>query len=230
MTGLTKPTEIRRLYQQIADQIRDLIDKGEFTPGSRLPAERELAQTLGVSRPSLREALIALEIDGSVEIRMGSGIYVTNNPVTRTINMPSLGDSPTELMEARAAIEGATIVLACSRINEEALATLRSIIEDMRIEIKAGNKPLDLDRQFHTHLAEQSGNCILARMVSELFDGRHGPLASQLRVRFEDRDTWTNALVEHENILHALEARNPLLAQAAMHIHLDRSKQRWIDK
>lgn len=66
----------KRLYQQIADQVRHLIQSGPYPAGSRLPPERELAQTLGVSRPSLREALIALEIDGTIEIRMGSGIYV----------------------------------------------------------------------------------------------------------------------------------------------------------
>ncbi|MBN8933180.1 MAG: FadR family transcriptional regulator, partial [Rhizobium pusense] len=77
MSGQAKIAEPRRLYQQIADQIRELIDLGEFLPGTRLPAERELAQKLGVSRPSLREALIALEIDDTVEFRMGSGVYVS---------------------------------------------------------------------------------------------------------------------------------------------------------
>jgi len=101
-----KPMEPRRLYQHLADRIRDLIHDGAFPPGTRLPAERDLAQQLGVSRPSLREALIALEIDGSVEIRSGSGIYVCmpeERPVRPT---RSMGESPSELMDARAAIEG----------------------------------------------------------------------------------------------------------------------------
>jgi len=69
-----RPADKRRLYQQIADQIRTFIDKGNFAPGARLPPERDLAQQLGVSRPSVREALIALEIEGSVEVRMGAGV------------------------------------------------------------------------------------------------------------------------------------------------------------
>ena len=69
--------EPRRLYRQIADQLRALIAAGEFALGSRLPPERDLATQLGVSRPSVREALIALEVEGLVEVRMGSGIYVT---------------------------------------------------------------------------------------------------------------------------------------------------------
>ena len=72
--------EPRRLYRQIADQIRALIRTGEFKPGSRLPPERDLAKQLGVSRPSVREALIALEVEGLVEVRIGSGIYVRGRP------------------------------------------------------------------------------------------------------------------------------------------------------
>ena len=76
MSEALRPVETRRLYQQIADRVRELIQLGQYPVGSRLPPERDLATQLGVSRPSLREALIALEIEGSVEIRMGSGIYV----------------------------------------------------------------------------------------------------------------------------------------------------------
>src|SRR5882757_7793656 len=68
--------EPRRLYRQIADQLRQLIDHGEYRVGSRLPTERELADMLGVSRPTVREALIALEVEGRLRIRVGSGIYV----------------------------------------------------------------------------------------------------------------------------------------------------------
>ncbi|NWJ23150.1 FadR/GntR family transcriptional regulator [Rhizobium sp. RM] len=229
MNGQAKILEPRRLYQQIADQIRELIEAGEFQPGARLPAERELAQKLGVSRPSLREALIALEIDNTVEIRMGSGVYVSAEPLQPRHHTKSLGDSPSELMQARAAVEGATIVLAASRMTDETVTNLRRILAAMRKEIEAGRKPLDQDRLFHVTIAEQSGNSVLARLVANLFDERHSPISAQLRVKFEDRDTWAHALQEHETILAALEARDPLLAQAAMHGHLESSKRRWVD-
>lgn len=229
MNGQAKIVEPRRLYQQVADQIRDLIDGGEFQPGTRLPSERDLAQKLGVSRPSLREALIALEIDGSVEIRMGSGVYVSTETAAQQASTRSLGDSPSELMQARSTLEGATIVLAASRIDEPALAMLRATLDEMRKEIEAGRKPLDQDRKFHSTIAEQSGNTILARLVADLFDDRHSPISTQLRVKFEDRSTWTFALEEHEAILTALENRDPLMAQAAMRIHLESSRRRWID-
>src|SRR5512135_2735803 len=108
--------EPRRLYRQIADQIRGLIKSGEFPAGSRLPPERDLAKQLGVSRPSVREALIALEVQGLVEVRIGSGIYVLG-PSVRAEDESGPGEGadtdraveaaagPFELMRARYTIE-----------------------------------------------------------------------------------------------------------------------------
>ncbi|MCF6369465.1 FadR/GntR family transcriptional regulator [Rhizobium halophilum] len=229
MNGPIKAAEPRRLYQQIADQIRALIQGGHFAPGARLPAERDLAQQLGVSRPSLREALIALEIEGSVEIRMGSGIYITAEPERRAWQTGSMGESPVELMEARAAVEGSVALAAAARISAEGLTSLREALDAMRSEIAAGRKPLDQDRLFHLTIAGQSGNSVLAHIVGDLFDERHSPLSAQIRTRFETPETWRNALREHEAIYDALEARDPLLAQAMMHAHLEESKRRWME-
>ncbi|THF47821.1 FadR/GntR family transcriptional regulator [Allorhizobium terrae] len=221
--------ETRRLYQQVADQIRQFIAGSGFGPGTRLPSERDLAQQLGVSRPSLREALIALEIDGTVEIRMGSGVYVAlerENPIVVT---ESFGESPSELMQARIVIEGSTTLLAASRMEAATLATLRGIIEGMRNEIAQGRHPLELDRQFHLTIVAQSGNSVLERIVGSLFDERYSPLAERLQDRTESLQSWQEALDEHEAILNALEAREPLLAQAAMQTHLGASRRRWTE-
>jgi GntR family transcriptional repressor for pyruvate dehydrogenase complex len=229
MSSQIKPIEPRRLYQQIADQIRTLIQNGHFPPGTRLPAERELTQQLGVSRPSLREALIALEIDGIVEIRSGSGVYVCK-PAEREANiMRSKGESPSELMQARAAVEGAVVALACARMTPVALASINETIEAMRVEIAQGRYPLELDRKFHLTIAALSGNSVLARIVRDLFDERHyGPISAQLSVRYDNQETWAAALLEHEAIYAALEMSDPLLAQAAMQAHLHASKERWV--
>ena len=221
-------TNERRLYQQVADQIRILIQDGAFAPGDRLPAERELAQQLGVSRPSLREALIALEIEGTIEIRMGSGLYVLTSGETRPPRAAIIGDSPVELLQARAVIEGAVVVLAVPRMTQGAVSILRRTVDGMRETIAQGSKPLDHDRLFHTTIAAQSGNSVLARIVGELFDGRHSPISTEFRNRFETVTAWTLALAEHEAILSALEVGDPLLAQALMHVHLDQSKRRWL--
>ncbi|MDO1582949.1 FadR/GntR family transcriptional regulator [Rhizobium oryzicola] len=218
----------KRLYQQIADQVRQLIQNGQYPAGSRLPPERELAQTLGVSRPSLREALIALEIDGTIEIRMGSGIYALS-PAKTSNGQRSLGESPTELMQARAVIESAVIAKAAAAVTDSFIEALSAILDSMRAEIAEGRKPIDQDRQFHLTIAEQAGNSVLADIVANLFDERHSPMSDHMRGRFETPETWFAALQEHEAILTALDMRDPLAAQAAMHAHLTASRRRWLE-
>ena len=102
--------EPRRLYRQIADQIAGLIAAGEFPPGSRLPAERELAAKLGVSRASVREAIISLEIGGLVEVRVGTGIFVTAKQRPEVDR--DAGPGPFELLNARKLVEGEIAALA----------------------------------------------------------------------------------------------------------------------
>ncbi len=97
--------EPRRLYRQIADQIRTLIAAGEFAAGARLPPERDLARQLGVSRPSVREALIALEVEGLVEVRIGSGIYVLGANGRAQEASVEAEAGPFELLRARYFIE-----------------------------------------------------------------------------------------------------------------------------
>jgi len=100
--------EARRLYRQIADQLRALIDSGEYAVGSRLPTERDLAEQLKVSRPTVREALIALEVEGRVRIRVGSGIYVAEPAALASlISTSAVIEGPFELLRAREFIEGA---------------------------------------------------------------------------------------------------------------------------
>ena len=100
--------EARRLYRQVADQLRALIDSGEYRVGSRLPTERDLAEQLKVSRPTVREALIALEVEGRVRIRVGSGIYVSE-PAALAQPLPAAAEieGPFELLRAREFIESA---------------------------------------------------------------------------------------------------------------------------
>ena len=224
----SRRVEPRRLYQQIADQIRGLIRDGHFPPLSRLPAERDLAQQLGVSRPSLREALIALEIEGNVEIRTGSGVYVCASPDMPANGTRTLGDSPSELMEARLVLEGAAIVLACARMTAPAMTALSTMLDRMRASVKAGLRPMEEDRRFHVAIAHQAGNSVLVRLVGDLFDARHSRISKQIRSRFENEDTWAAAITEHEAILSALQAADPLGAQTAMRMHLRRSTERWI--
>ncbi|PQV44370.1 FadR/GntR family transcriptional regulator [Paraburkholderia sp. BL21I4N1] len=230
MTGTQlKQVESKRLYQHIADQIRSLIQSGGFAAGSRLPPERDLAQQLGVSRPSLREALIALEISGLVEIRQGSGVYVCRAADRQASAITGLGESPSELMQARAVLEGAVIVLATALTTPDSLTRLRDTLDAMRANVDEGRSPLAHDRAFHVCIAEMSGNSVLVRMVAELFDERHSPISARLSGHAETSQTWAAALAEHEAIYRALEERDPLAAQSAIRNHLKASGTRWIE-
>jgi DNA-binding FadR family transcriptional regulator len=218
-----------RLYQQVANQIRHVIEQGGFTPGTRLPPERELALQLDVSRPSLREALIALEIEGRVEIRMGSGIYVCAPPAGAPEPL-MLGESPSELMQARSVLEGSIITLAAARATRQGLDQVKACLDAMRRDVRRGQPPLEADRRFHVAIAEMTGNSVLVRMVSELFDGRHGLISSRMSRQAENAHTWEAALHEHEAIYQALEARDPHQAAAAMFGHLTASRERWVEE
>lgn len=228
MISQLKPIDNRRLYQQIADQIRGLIRQGDYPVGARLPPERDLALQLGVSRPSVREALIALEVDGSVEVRMGAGVYVCAASERASPTNASLGESPIELMQARSALEGSIVALACGRISPEGLAGVAKAMEAMRTAIAENRSPLEEDRAFHLAIAAMTGNSVMERLVRELFDERHSPISSRLSVRSENSQTWKDALREHEVILRALESRDVLAAQTAMRSHLQASQDRWV--
>ncbi|WP_457421213.1 FadR/GntR family transcriptional regulator [Roseateles sp. P5_E7] len=220
--------ESRRQYQLVADRVRALIDDERVAVGSRLPAERELALKLGVSRPSLREALIALEIDGRVEIRGGSGVYVCAAPVGGDPATSSLGESPAELMQARVVLESSIVTLAAARVSKAALQRVGDALEAMREDHANGRKPVESDRRFHLSIAEMAGNSVLVGIVGTLFDGRHSPIGSRMSGQVESTQTWQAAMAEHEAIYRALEARNPQAASAAMCSHLLASHGRWV--
>jgi GntR family transcriptional repressor for pyruvate dehydrogenase complex len=223
-----KSVQPRRLYHLIGDQIRAYIAANNLSTGDRLPPERDLAQQLNVSRPSVREALIALEIQGIVEIRMGAGVFVSSATTISEALRDKIGDSPTEIMQARAAIEGCVAALACARVTDEGVARLKAILADMRRSIVEGGSPVEADRQFHLCIAEIAQNSVLTRLVGELFDERHAPIAEKLRRQTENASTWSAALFEHEMIVSALVARDALEAQTAMRAHLKASEARWI--
>jgi DNA-binding FadR family transcriptional regulator len=225
--------EPRRLYRQIADQIRALIAAGEFALGSRLPPERDLAAQLGVSRPSVREALIALEVEGLVEVRMGSGIYVTAlAPVAQAREFDAaLG--PFDIIRARQLIEGELAALAARHGSTVVTKRLRASIKRMEDDIARGVLPILGDRDFHVAMAEASANAALVRVVTDLFDERNNPLFEQLGRHFENPRSWRQAVTEHRAVLRAVVAGDVAAARAAMRIHLGNSHDRfaaaWID-
>jgi DNA-binding FadR family transcriptional regulator len=215
--------EPRRLYRQIADQIRDLIEAGEFSRGARLPAERDIAAQLGVSRTSVREALIALEIGGLVEVRGGSGIYVT---ATAGMAQPlfehaDAGAGPFELLRARRLVEGEVAALAAATIDTPQLA----LLEETVVAIESGKDTPERDRAdrlFHLHIAEATHNSVLVQTVRLYWDLRRGPLWRRAVDHFHTTALLERVIDDHRAIIHTLAARDAEAARSAMHRHLDR--------
>ncbi|MGE8686263.1 MAG: FadR/GntR family transcriptional regulator [Achromobacter sp.] len=216
--------EPRRLYRQIADQLRLLIEAGEFPVGARLPPERDLALKLGVSRPSVREALIALEVEGWVEVRMGSGVYVQSLAGAPRTSLTA--ESPLETIRARQVIEGELAAQAALRNAPALVDGLAEAVGTMEDEALAGNVPIRGDRLFHLRVAEMANNAVLVRVVSELFDERHNPLSVKLGDYFENPASWAAAIAEHRKVIDAIRAGDDRGARAAMHHHLACSHDR----
>ena len=218
--------EPRRLYRTIADQLRRLIEAGEYVPGARLPPERDLAVQFGVSRPSVREALIALEVEGLVEVRVGSGIYVRRPDPAHAVPAVS-AEGPFEVLQARRLLEGELAALAAQTMNAGQVAGLRLALRSMRDEVKRGVLPLRGDRLFHQRIAEASGNGVLLRAATQLLDERSNPLYMRLGGHFEDTSSWSLAIEEHARVIEAITRHAPGEARDAMHLHLQRSQERF---
>jgi DNA-binding FadR family transcriptional regulator len=218
--------EPRRLYRQIADQLRQLIESGEFAVGDRLPTERELADQLGISRPTVREALIALEVEGRIRIRVGSGIYVTESPRAAALAAET-DEGPFELLRAREFIEGAIAAEAALHVQPADLELLDDVLRRMEVTSHPTKVTIDLDREFHTTVAGILGNAVLARFIGELFDQRMNPYFELLSSYFENRESWRAAAAEHRAVRDAIAARDPERAKAAMQEHLRLSQLRF---
>ena len=220
--------ETRRLYRQIADQLRKGIASGEFAPGTRLPPERDLATQLSVSRPSVREALIALEVEGLVEVRMGSGVYVTGAaPRAATAQGMDAALGPFDIIRARQLVEAELAAVAARQRTPATLKQLRAAIKAMEDDIARGVMPIRGDREFHLALAHASDNAALVRVVTELFDERNNPLFEQLGRHFENARSWRAAVAEHRAVLRAVSEGDAAAARRAMREHLQRSHDRF---
>ncbi len=227
--------ESSRLYRQIAEQLRGLITEGEFAAGTRLPAERDLAKQLGVSRPSVREALIALEVEGWVEVRTGSGIYVQPPQQRNGAHAARNGNGnghggewgPLQVMQARELVEAEVAALAARHAKKVHLGAMHGALEHMREQAAAGIEPREGDEAFHTAIADACGNEVLSDTVRSYWSARHGPLFSRLGDYFETPASWSAAVVEHAAVLEAIRARDAQAARDAMQQHLKKATNRY---
>ncbi len=227
----------QRLYRQIAEQLRQLMASGEFASGSRLPAERDLALQLGVSRPSVREALIALEVEGMIEVRTGSGIYVQHNLHIASQNpaesSPELeADTPAnwgplEVMSARIVVEAEVAALAATNAQKSDLKAIQTGLKKMKLEAARDEVPRQGDEAFHEAIAQACGNSVLLDTVQRYWQARNGPLFERLGDYFEHPASWQSAIAEHQEVLQAIEAHDSGAARKAMQKHLKQAHKRY---
>jgi len=211
-----------RLYQQIAEKLYALINSGEYSVGMRLPAERELAAMFTVSRPTVREAVIALELEGCVEVRMGSGVYVIENNKDKS-RFSDKDVGPFELTEARALFEGEAAALAATMITDEELAHLAETLDEMACE---NNNDMDTheaaDKKFHMIIAQATNNSAISSVIEELWDEREKSVLTR-RMYEKVRDSGVKPSVdEHRQVYEALKAHDAQAARDLMRAHLMR--------
>lgn len=222
--------KVQRLYLQVADQLQALIGSGTFAAGSRLPSERDLAGQFGVSRPTIREAMIALEIAGLVDVRSGSGVYVSEPPATTAapweLAMQNLAafeePGPFEILEARMFFEAETCALAASRISDAQLEQLGSLLSAMAQENLQPSVSERADEQFHRLIAQAAGNSAMAATVDWLWQLRNeAPISTRFHERIREEGDRP-IVADHQAILAALQARDEDACRAAMRQHLQR--------
>lgn len=208
----------KRLYHSVAERIKELICQGAYPPGSRLPGERDLAEDLGVSRVTVREAQIALEAIGMLDIRVGSGVYVLRKSSDDANAMPDVGAF--ELTEARSAIESEAAALAAATITDDELDQLDEIVEKMATESDP-ESPLeaDADREFHLTIAGATKNKAMLETVERLW--RIRTEKPEVRQAYDSICGMhpQKRLKEHRDIAVALRKRDPERARKAMRTH-----------
>ncbi|WP_022675659.1 FadR/GntR family transcriptional regulator [Novosphingobium sp. B-7] len=215
---MTNGKTSERLYQDVARSLVEELAAGRFPLGTRLPAERELALRFDVSRPTVREAMIALEVQGFVEVRLGSGAYV--------LRLPNEGDRPGfdvsafELTEARLLFEGEAAALAATQITDEELTEVARLVDDIAQENNDPAGTERADREFHLAIARATRNSAIYNAIEQLWDLRQtSPEAALLHSKARTANVKP-VVEEHCAVLDALRSRDANAARAAMRAHL----------
>ena len=215
--------ESTRLYRRIAELLETRIDQGLFPAGTFLPPERELAEQLAVSRTSVREALIALEVTGRVAIRQGHGVQILSGAQRPAAQNPSEADiGPIQIMEARRVIEPRVAELAAANHRQENLDGMRAAMDLQASATSATPENYrEGDRLFHVEIARASGNPAYEVVVSKLWEYRTKPLFERFERMLLGPDRPGRTAAEHQNIFEAIAAGDATAAGKTMKQHLD---------
>ncbi len=225
MTIVFKPIRPKKISEEIVEQIKALISKGQLKPGERIPSERDLAALLGVSRPSVREAIMVLEAMGLLESRQGGGTYVRSltesvlaDPLTTMVEKDPL--LLQALVEVRMGIESWAAFLAASRATQEEIDTLAKLLKEMERQAARGGWDPKVDAQFHYTITTATHNTLQLHVLDTIRGLFHATIELAL-TEFYRREGYLEALLaQHRSIYVAISDRNPEQARQSMMDHL----------
>ncbi|WP_330475017.1 FadR/GntR family transcriptional regulator [Terrabacter sp. C0L_2] len=216
-SGLPRLTRTR-LYEQVAEQITAWIRADGLAPGDRLPPERELAQRLGVSRATLSQALVALEVIGVVTVRHGDGTVLAESPGPRRIveAIRAHAHRLPEIIDTRDALETKIAALAAERRTADDLARIDEAIAEMARDVKGGGRGVEGDERFHGAVTAAAHSLLLARLMDEIRD-----LIRETRIEsLSQPGRPADSLAGHRAIADAIRSGDPEAAADAMHAHV----------
>ena len=226
-----QPIKPKKVSSQIADQIRASILAGEFSPGDKLPPERELAEMFGVSRPSVREALNALTSSGLVMSYQGGGTVVlslvdtgTGNSLSELIRTQQ--ERALDVVEVRKCMESWTAYYAAQRALPDDIRRLEEIVNGMERNLKGLLPSEDLDANFHIVIARATHNIVWLHLMQSLFDAMKEFQQTVWRAVYITSDDHHQLYRHHFNIFEAIKSKNADLAREAMMLHLTFAEKR----
>ncbi len=218
MVEQLRPVTRPRLYEVIVEQLCAYMADNEMTPGDRLPAERDLAANLGVSRASLSQALVALEVQGVLSVRHGDGAILVRRPTEeRAIKaLREHADRIPDIIEAREALEVKLAGLAAARRTDEEMAAIDAAIAKMESEIEAGDRGVTGDEMFHEALTTAAHSSLLATLMHEI-----SGLVRETRIESLSQEDRPRASLEgHRRIAEAVRRQDSVAASRAMADHI----------
>lgn len=224
-----QPVKRTRAYEDIVRQLTEMVRRGELKAGDRLPAERELAASFGVGRPTLRQAITVLTQAGILEVRPGSGVYLAgplqqaaghtaNNPMAMVLITEN--KSLRDILELRMGIEGEAAYLAALRRTPEHVAKLQQAIRDLDDAFEQRGVAIQEDYQFHYAVAEATGNPVFVKVMASLVDLFLQSFRETTRYFYYDPNRAVLNRQEHSRIMNAIMEQRPDDARAAMIDHL----------
>ncbi len=220
---MLKAIKKTRVYEDIVAQLKELIAEGKVKPGDQLPSERELSERFQVSRASVREAIRSLESMGWIQTRQGEGTYIASSVETLlasiAFTIQHKSDPLIQVFEARKILEPAIAALAAERATAEEVGGLEAILNEQAQQVTEGKTGVEADTRFHSTLADAAKNEVLLRLNDAIVDRLHETETRERSLQTEGRPA--RSLAGHQEILRAIQSKDPAKAREAMLNHLE---------